>query len=148
MKTISQGLLAISSAASSARILRFDRASSRSAFSSSETSLAISAQARASSVSPAGATLVDMSFVSLDSCEGLPAVNRHRQPSSGRGEDGNANLAEKGEFARQDLPPLDLAAMVRVSEACKRAEKMRTLAALRIANARIRQANLQRHLPT
>ncbi len=43
--------------------------------------------------------------------------------------------------------PLDLAAMARVSEACRTAQKLRTLAALRFMNAQIRAENLQRHLP-
>lgn len=76
-----------------------------------------------------------------------PAGNRCHQPSPGQGFDGNGNLPESGEFAGADLPPLDLAAMARVSEACRTAQKLRTLAALQIMNAKIRAENLRRHLP-
>ncbi len=42
---------------------------------------------------------------------------------------------------------VDVAALERASETCRLVQKLRTLAALRLENARIRQANLQRHLP-
>jgi hypothetical protein len=41
-------------------------------------------------------------------------------------------------------PATDLAAMERASDTCRRVQKLRTLAALRLENARIRLANLQR----
>jgi len=44
----------------------------------------------------------------------------------------------------QLAPTVDLAAMARMSETCRRVQKLRTLAALRLENARIRQANLRR----
>lgn len=39
---------------------------------------------------------------------------------------------------------LDLELLMRVSESCRRAQKLRTLARIRLANARIRAAYLQR----
>ena len=44
-------------------------------------------------------------------------------------------------------PAVDLAAMARLSETCRRVRKLRNLAALRLEAARIRQENLRRHLP-
>jgi hypothetical protein len=56
-------------------------------------------------------------------------------------------MLTKSTTSNPAAPAVDLAELERVSATCRRVQKLRTLSALRLENARIRQANLQRHLP-